>query len=416
MKSSPTQENRAPQAVAAQPTQSNLPSVTESEPQGQTLGQAAFWRPRHADVSPVLAQIPFLFWLTEAASPRLIVQMGLDDGIGYLAFCQAAERLNGGTLCLALENKTPALTPALQAEHDSHYSDFSQILSGKKIATDLPEEIDLLVLGTAPEPDALDFLHDDILPRLSESAVIVIVNPDVVLADQATRRVLTGSDRPRLNLGPVVTGGAALDVILYGSKQPERVRRLVMQQPGQTSWLAMRQAFNRLGQGLAAARQNEDMSRDLAALRGRVKRSDTELKELEVKLEKAEASEKAQLQRNAEQAARIHDLQQAAAEADRVTKLLQAERDNFAKQTAAQLSEMQCAVDDARAEHNARVEDIVALTAQYEKDLEKALEKAAKKAKAQLTEVSAHRDALLNSTSWKITSPLRKLISAVRGY
>lgn len=205
-------------------------------------------------------------------------------------------------------------------------------------------------------------------------------------------------------------------MILYGSKQPERVRRLVMQQPGQTSWLAMRQAFNRLGQGLAAARQNEDMSRDLAALRGRVKRSDTELKELEVKLEKAEASEQAQLQRNAEQAARIHDLQQAAAEADRVTKLLQAERDNFAKQTAAQLSEMQCAVDDARAEHNARVEDIVALTAQYEKDLEKALEKAAKKAKAQLTEVSAHRDALLNSTSWKITSPLRKLISAVRGY
>lgn len=450
--------SRPTQTVITRTEATSLPSVTEQDQHSPALGQAAFWRPRHAESSVVLGQVPFLFWLTEVTSPRLIVQMGLDDGIGYLALCQAAERLNGGTICLALENKEPAFAAALQGEHDGHYSDFSQIIGEEKAIDAVPEGIDLLVIGATLERDTVDLLRDDILPRLSDSAVVVVVNPDDVLADQTARRVLMGDDQPRMTLGPVVTGGAALEVILYGAKQPDRLRRLVVQQPGHSSWLAMRQAFNRLGQGIVASRQNRDLLRDKDGWLTRLKRAEDATKTLGIQVEKAEASEKVQHQQQAQMAARVHDLQterdalakqiaelaSAREQAETARNTLQAERDALAKQvasvkelaerekkiaerdSAAQLAAMRREVNEARAEHDTRIEDIVALTASYENARKQIEEKTkAQLAEAnkrvadlqrQLAEVSAHRDALLGSTSWKITSPLRKVTSTVRGY
>ena len=379
--------SRPTQTVITRTEATSLPSITEQDQHSPALGQAAFWRPRHVESSAMLGQVPFLFWLTEVTSPRLIVQMGLDDGIGYLALCQAAERLNGGTICLALENKEPAFAAALQGEHDGHYSDFSQIIGEEKAIDAVPEGIDLLVIGATLERDTVDLLRDDILPRLSDSAVVVVVNPDDVLADQTARRVLMGDDQPRMTLGPVVTGGAALEVILYGAKQPDRLRRLVVQQPGHSSWLAMRQAFNRLGQGIVASRQNRDLLRDKDGWLTRLKQAEDAAKTLGAQVEMAEASEKVQHQQQAQMAARVHDLQHAAAQAETARNALQIECDALARQvaelalaskqaerekkiaerdSAAQLAAMRREVNEARAEHDTRIEDIVALTASYE--------------------------------------------------
>lgn len=429
------------------PAQKGLPSVVEQNQYGQALGQAAFWRPRHDEASPVLGQVPFLFWLTEVTSSRLIVQMGLDDGIAYLALCQAAERLNGGTICFALDAEEAALTAALQAEHDGHYSDFSQIICGEKAITSLPEGIDLLVIGAPLDRDGWDLLRDNVLPRLSESAVLVLLNTDVLLADQTARRVLTGNDQPHLNLQPVVTGGAAVDVILYGAKQPDQLRKLVGQQPGRSSWLAMRQAFNRLGQGIVATRQNRDLLRDKDAWQDRLKQAEDKIKTLEAEVERAENSEKIQHHRQAEMVEQVHDLQRAVLQAEDARNVLQIERNALAarttelvrakeqaerdkeiteRDTAAQLAEMRRTVKDARDEHDARIKDIIVLTATYDDSRKQAEatfraqldEENGRVADLQrnLTEVSAHREALLGSTSWKITSPLRKVTSAVRGY
>lgn len=534
-------DNRKAEAMTVPLAQSNLPSVVERNECWQALGQAAFWRPRHAEASPVLGQVPFLFWLAELTSSRLIVQMGLDDGIAYLALCQAAERLSGNAICLPLDAEEASLTPALQAEHDWHYSDFSQIISGDKAVASLPEGIDLLVIAAPLERDGWDLLRDSVLPRLSNSAVLVVMNPDAVLADQTARRTLTGADQLHLSLQPVVPGGAAIDVILYGVKQPEQLRSLAGQ-PGRSSWLAIRQAFNRLGQGIVAIHQNRDLLRNQSLWQDRLKQAEAKIETLKAEVEKAEASEKIQHHRQAEMAAQVHDLQRAVAQAEDVRKAVQIERDNLAQQvaeltrakeqaererkaaedntamqlaemrramdearaeheariediavltarhesdreqtekrfkaqlaeegtrvadlqrsvsqandarsaleierdalasqvaelvrakedqrdTAAQLAEMRRAIEDARAEHDARIEDIVVLTAAYEDSRQQAEKKfktqLAKKNKhvadlqRDLAQASNHRDALLGSTSWKITSPLRKVISMARGY
>lgn len=437
--------SRSTHTVSSPAEPANLPSVSDQDQHTPALGQAAFWRPHYAENSAVLGQVPFLFWLTEVTSPRLIVQMGLDDGIGYLALCQVAERLNSGTICVAVDNKETALALVLRGEHDGHYSDFSQIIDNEKAADSVPHGIDLLVIGTTLERDAVDLLSDDLLPRLSETAVVVVVNPDDVLADQAVRRVLTADDRPRMTLAPVVTGGAAIEVILYGAKQPDRLRRLVVQQPGHSTWLAMRQAFNRLGQGVVASRRNLDLVRERDGWQKKLKQAEDAAKTLGAQVEKAEASEKVQHQQQAEMAARVHDLQHAASQAEKARNTLQVAHDALVKQAAelaafkenaerakkiaekdstAQLDDLRRALNEARAEHDTRIEDIVALTGSYEIG-RKQIEERAKAQLAdaskriadlqrRLAEVSAHRDALLGSTSWKITSPLRKVKSKMR--
>jgi hypothetical protein len=417
-------------------THDSLSSLAEQNKNGQALGQAAFWRPRHAESSPVLGQVPFLFWLTEVTSSQLIVQVGLDDGVAYLALCQAVERLNNGTICFALDTEKSSLTPALQTEHDEHYSDFSQIIGVEKTTTSLPAAIDLLVIGAPLGQDGWDLLRDDILPYLSENAVLVVINPEVVLVDQTARRILTDDGRSHLTLQPVVTGGAAVDVVFRGANQPEQLRGLVGHQPCRASWLEMRQVFKRLGQGIVATRQSRDLLRDKKAAQSRLIQTEAKIKVLETEVEKAEASEKIQHHRQAEMAAQVHDLQRAVLQAEDARSALQSERDTLAGRVAelvrakeqaerekkaakdgivAQLAEMQNALKDARAEHDARIEDIVALTATYEDNREQAeemfkaqlaelvrvKEQAEKAIRAQLTEVTAHRDALLGSTSWK---------------
>lgn len=461
--------------MTTEPSQNTLPSVTDPDQHNQMLGQAAFWLPRHMARSTLLGQLPFLFWLTETVSPRMIVQLGTGDGVGYLALCQAAERLNLGTVCLAMEPGKIAMLAALRTAHDTHYTDFSRLSSGENMANGLPAgaSIDLLVLNTPPDRETLALLRDEIIPRLSDRAVVLVSDPDTVLADQSARKLLTGKGQPAMTMAPVVPNGVAVELILYGSTQHDRLRRLVAQQPGQSSWLTLRQAFNRLGQGLAATQRNQELSQEQADRKAPLAEADAALAALKTQLEQAQASEKSQMQRQAEMAAMVHDLQQAAKERDALLQerdALQQERDALTLKLAdqaetrtlneadraeleelrqirakaeaqqAEIGELRKALDSARAEHEARIDDIVVLTSKYHADIAEAEKKTAtrlaqttKQANERvaaitkqadervaqsafdLSAITAHRDALLASTSWKITSPLRKVTKAVRG-
>lgn len=98
-------------------------------------------------------------------------------------------------------------------------------------------------------------------------------------------------------------------------------------------------------------------------------------------------------------------------------------------QLQAELAAKQQQLDQGQAEYRERIEDIVALTAHFRGRLEEAsaqaqaqaVETAALKQQVQdlaqrLDEVTRHRDSLLNSSSWKITAPIRAVMRAFRGY
>lgn len=431
----------------AQPAQASLPSVIAQELQGRSLGQAAFWRFRHPSSAPILGQVPFLFWLTELTEPRLIVQLGLGDGVGYMAFCQAAERLNNGTLCFALTAGASTMSADLHASHDANYSDFSQIISDGKVISQFANgsSIDLLIINRELDKEALTVLRDDVLPCLSDQAVVVIVDPDQALADLAARRIVLNENQLHMIFGPVASDGVAVQIVLHGKTHSERLRRLIIHQPGQSSWLGMRQAFNRLGEGLIAAHQNRELAREKAELQSRIEQFEASANIFGAEVDKALELEKAELQRQADLAAKIYDQQQAIEATENARSLLEAERDELTRKLSAladdrgperdvtvhlaRIAELERSLDEARAEYNERVEDIAILTHKYQADLKEAEKRSAElislaaatdkriaAIERNLSSVTAHRDELLMSTSWKITSPLRKMTKVVRGY
>src|SRR5690554_4596480 len=72
-----------------------VPGIRASD---QLIGQfnlrTILQRPVYLANSAWLPHIPVAFWLMEAQSPHLLVDLGAGCGVSYFAFCQAAERLD----------------------------------------------------------------------------------------------------------------------------------------------------------------------------------------------------------------------------------------------------------------------------------------------------------------------------------
>lgn len=244
--------------------------------------QAPFWRPHHPAASPALGQLPFLFWLIEAAKPRTIVQIGLGDGVVYMALCQACERLGSSTVCTGIQADEPLLPSDMRVQHDARYLDFSELRLGEpKIASRFGDEIDFLVFNQALDAETLASFESDWLPFLSDRAVILICDPGKVFPDKTAREVLAPRKDRTIVFGPVSAEGYALEVILYGTDQAERLTALAVQRPGDPAYLASRQVFNRLGQGIEAIEQTERLRKE----RDRLLRDPTQVAQGDLKAE-----------------------------------------------------------------------------------------------------------------------------------
>lgn len=213
---------------------------------------AILWRPRYVVQSTMLGQLPLLFWILETIRPRAVAQIGMGDGLVYMAICQALEQLGTFAPCVGIQpEQAPLLPPTLHQQHEAQYGDFSTLISGDITAPppQLGDGIDLLVLHQALEPEDLEAVLAGWLPRLSDRAVILICRPEMGSGDacaphpdhEADSRVMTGLTAP---------GDRKLDVILHGANQPDRLLRLASSAQGKSSKLFMRQVFSRLGKGL----------------------------------------------------------------------------------------------------------------------------------------------------------------------
>mgnify|MGYP003575347360 CR=1 FL=1 len=68
-----------------------------------SLSPSSFWIPRYFCQSAWIEHAPFAFWLTEALRPRRFVELGSHYGYSYFAFCQAIEHLGIGTAAYAID-------------------------------------------------------------------------------------------------------------------------------------------------------------------------------------------------------------------------------------------------------------------------------------------------------------------------
>jgi hypothetical protein len=233
----------------------NKLTYTDQEYDIPLSSKALFWPVQHPVTSPLLSRLPFLFWLMETSRPQKILQIGLGDGLVYMAMCQAAERLGGRTLCVGIDPGDSPLPIAMRVHHDAQYSDISTLLPTGVLheGRGLVKDVDILVLNTRLNEEQSEIILKSWLPQLSERAIVLTYDSIRVLGSTDLRRELLDETKYSIIGGPMSPGGDLLNVTLYGVDQPERLRRLSGSNNTSAVQLAAQQVFSRLGQGIVDA-------------------------------------------------------------------------------------------------------------------------------------------------------------------
>ncbi len=288
----------AKQSVAALPQSEDGPR-NQSVPSRAAIPlplatKALFWPPRHAALSKDIFHVPLLFWLIETVRPLRVVQLGLQDPGGYLAVCQAMDRLGLDGQCWAVAGReeADALIASPQEHNHNIYADFSSILtcSHAHVAHSLRDAgIDLLVLDMSPDDPDLAGACDLWLPLLSDRGVIVLrqkARDDENQAGTPESLAALSADHPVFQSRH---DDWTLRVILHGQNQPERLLHLASLDLGMSGHLAVRQVFTRLGQGLVDGQSANRLQREREAMQSELRALKIQVSELGNELEQKQA-------------------------------------------------------------------------------------------------------------------------------
>ena len=145
-----------------------------------------FWVPeRRGRDSTWWGHVPFAQWLTCAARPRVIVELGTYRGVSYAAFCEAVRREKLETQCFAIDTwqgdeqssfYDDSVYEEFREFHDAHYAAFSTML---RCSFDeaLPRfddgSVDLLHIDGLHSYEAVRHDFESWLPKLSRRGVVL---------------------------------------------------------------------------------------------------------------------------------------------------------------------------------------------------------------------------------------------------
>lgn len=316
MTKTPTASRRKPvaQAIVQAPSEDQaLPSRGEFDLHIPLSSRAVFWRPRHLAASTDLELLPSLFWLVESIRPSRSVQIGLGDGVAYLALCQAIDKLGIEASAAGLEPRPnlPPLPVAMAEQHDMGYRDFSMVVSADpaEAARRMTNAaIDLMVINCPLDAALIESLSTLWLPHLSSRAVIAVLNPHLN-ADSPEARALL---EPYIGKGKHFLydqGENGLLLCLAGAAQPDRLRRLATLEQNEPGFMAAMQVFRRLGDALSQEWRVIEQGNQTAEAQLELTQTKTKLNETNSALTKARAATVAALEGERQQAAQLATLQ-----------------------------------------------------------------------------------------------------------
>lgn len=245
-----------------------------------------FWKPRFAAASSALVHLPFLFWLMENHAPKRVVQLGVDDGVAYLALCQAIDKLGLNASCRGISlPDAPEPNPDAIAQNDKFCEGFS-IIATEKLATAHRHYrkggIDLLVINIPLDTEAAAALAEKWNGLMSNRGLIVLLDSKARMAQEGADAWLN----PLLDIYPAIDldQGEGLLAISVGPDQNGRISRLAELELGVAGYREARQVFRTLGDGIVASHEIEELqsareaqSTSLAEALAQLARSEEEL-------------------------------------------------------------------------------------------------------------------------------------------
>jgi len=346
--------------------------------------------------------IPFAFYVTEIAQPKCLVELGTHNGVSYLAFCQAIEALSLNTKSFAIDTWEgdkmagfygQEVFNELRAYHDRRYSKFSSLLKmtfdeGVEYFPD--NSIDLLHIDGLHTYEAVKHDFENWFKKLSPNAIVLFHDMNVHENDFGVWKYWEEIKRKYTNFE--FYHGHGLGVLTLAENFPQGLRV-----DGNSFTLdKFRNFFAVLGQKYFLENNNSNLQHELGVLRSQIDgfiQTKNEANELLRKV--VEENNQANLIRQRFEV----ELAEEKANNKRQIQALEQKIDELEEKTQIHAKELK-----KINEVNCRLEAEKMLLSSQKVELETVID-------------AAKREVLdyYNSTSWKMTRPLRWISNKLRG-
>lgn len=400
------------------------------------LNRGMFIHPRETPHSAWLGHIPFAGWLIQAIEPSLFVELGTHQGASYLAFCQTVQEIGLNTKCYAVDTWTgdehsgrygDEVFLRLLDYHQRNYAEFSRLL---KMTFDEAAQyfddgsIDLLHIDGLHSYEAVKHDFETWLPKLSRKGVVLF--HDINVRERGFGVWKLWSELRDTYPSFEFSHTHGLGVLLVGRESPSALKELC-EQPGDDVAVEVNRLFDHLGRLIAA---HVDIG-GLAGLQGQLQAQivslEAALKEREAELDQRAQHNETQRVAESEHEGRLLTLTQALVVAEEAAKTSRDLIDRCGQDIADR--DRQIALGSSEVEGlrhqkveleagNARLQQGIAQLRQEitERDQRLASQQAEIEQLHRARMVAdAEAAAILSSSSWRITAPLRAISHYVRG-
>ena len=414
------------------------------------VGPEIDWDPEHLVLSAWMEHVPFAFWLMKVLRPTCFVELGTERGVSYAAFCQAVERFETGSRCYAVDtwrgdehagHYDESVYHQIADLNDRRFRRFSTLLR-TTFAEALPYfsdgEIDLLHIDGLHTYEAVAEDFRTWRPKLSSRAVVLFHDTNVRRDDFGVWRLWQElkAQYPHFEFAH----GYGLGVIGVGEDLPAPIRALFHASERDDLQVAVQGLFAARGRAihlaydLNAAHQRTatvsgkvaSLQQEAAALRDQSAALLNELATLRQQLEAAQAAAAANQTAVATSQAAAAASQAATEATQTQLAVTQAEVSALRQQLAAGSDE----ADALRAQLAVATDEVKELNQRLLNERAQALAEQVRlsgqvsdaaahyagveaQLRAQLALAEARCSALLTSTSWRVTAPLRAVKTAV---
>ena len=312
--------------------------------------------------------VPFAAWLIAHQKPAMLVELGTHNGFSYSAFCQAVQEAQLATRCYAIDTWEgddhsgyygEHIYQDIKAWHDARFAGFSELRRttfDQAVAEFADGSIDLLHIDGLHTYEAVKHDFDTWRAKLSSRAIVLFHDTDVKQHDFGVWRFweeLT-AHYPHLHF----THCNGLGVLLYGNEQPVALTALHAQ--FQQDPNSLQRLFAQLGERIELSAYSRELERQ---------------RDEAVELKTAMEHQRNNLDHQLQQLQQLHQQQEQ----------LHQQQEQLHQQ---QYHQQQEALADASQQ--------------------------AERQQQELDTQNAHMEALLQSKSWRLTSPLRQLAKWVR--
>lgn len=192
--------------------------------------------PRRVSMTAWMTHVPFAFWMIEAASPHLLVELGTHNGVSFCAFCQQVAQSNLETMCYAVDtwkgddqagHYEESIFTDLAEYVLAQYAPFAHLVRStfdEALPLFADGSIDLLHIDGFHSYEAMTHDFTTWLPKMSSRGIVLMHDINVRMEGYGGVRVWEEIKErfPTFSF----THGFGLGVVLVGNEIPEAVSKL----------------------------------------------------------------------------------------------------------------------------------------------------------------------------------------------